>query len=271
MRATAVKSAFRAARIHISAAPGHYGKEMYEALFPVASVQRKAFYNFGAGKWRHPYWTNVDYHSDFYNNKSELIDIHWDIASLKPVPVETGTAELVYSSHTIEHLLDRHVDHMLAEAARILKPGGLCRITTPNIRLYYEAYKRGDIYFNYHYRYDQPFSSKRELAPWLVHEMASQLRRSDRAGEVESILASMPMEEAFTRLSGMIDFDIQRRETGDHVSWWTNEKLSAALKRAGFSDTIISVAGGSVSPVMRDRFHFDTVIPTCSLFVEGVR
>ena len=132
--------------------PGKYPPDqLYRRLFPAESITHKAFYNFGSGVWRHPLWTNIDYDSHYYAYKSDLIDINWDIASGAPVSVENNAAELVYSSHTVEHLLDAHVDHMLSEAFRILKPGGIIRVTTPNIQLNWEAYKRGDVCFTHHF------------------------------------------------------------------------------------------------------------------------
>ncbi len=264
---------------------GDYGPRFYQSRFPEDSIRAKAFYNIGSGKWRHPIWTNVDYSSEYYGYDESLIDLEWDIASLRPVPIADETAELVYSSHTVEHLLDGQVDFLLGEIARILKPGGVLRITTPNIRLYYLAYKRRDVHFNHHYGSKLQFGqgetfTRDRLSIWLVNEFATQLVQSVCDGhvprfqdpkELDALLASGTMEDTFARLSAMIDFDLQRKAPCHHVSWWTNEKLCAAMKRAGFSETVVSVRGGSISPAMRDLRYFDAVIPTCSLFVDAIK
>ena len=78
------------------------------------------------------------------------------------------------------------------------------------------------------------------------------------------------MEEVFDRLCAEIDSELQRKAVGHHVNWWTNEKLSAALKRAGFSESVPNVAGGSVAPAMRDTLFFDKQNPTFSIFVDGI-
>lgn len=263
---------------------GLYGAELYRKTFPAESIQRKAFYNLGSGDWRHPFWTNVDYSSAYYGYEDSLIDINWDITLCKPLPVKTASAELVYCSHTVEHLLDEHIDWMLSEACRILKPGGIARITTPNIQLYYEAYKREDLFFNYHYEHFTPLeghgNDKDALAWWLVNEFATQLVQVvspghsphfKSASEVRAILDTMPMNEALAKIASLLDFKVQQKTPGNHVNWWTNDKLVAALERAGFSRVVISLAGGSISPAMRDTAFFDTVNPTSSLFVEGVK
>jgi predicted SAM-dependent methyltransferase len=52
----------------------------------------------------------------------------------KPWPFESGSAEAVNSEHFIEHLELDQARVYLAEAYRVLRPGGLIRTTTPNLR-----------------------------------------------------------------------------------------------------------------------------------------
>lgn len=264
-----------------------YGEaKLYRRLYSETSLSGRAFYNLGAGDWRHRFWTNVDYASDYYNYDPSLIDIPWDITEEKPLPVEDETAELCYCSHTVEHLQDKHVDHLLAEATRILKPGGVLRVTCPNMQAYYLAWKRRDVFFYYHYDYIVPFGeetgsyTKDTMSKWLVNEMATQLVQSVKPGhaprytdakELDDILSGGPMEEVFDRLCSEVDFSLQRIVPGHHVNWWTNEKLCKAMKRAGFSETMVSVAGGSVAPAMRDRQYFDKQNPTFSIFVDAIK
>jgi predicted SAM-dependent methyltransferase len=264
--------------------------ELYEKLFPRESLDNKRFYNFGSGDWRHRYWTNVDYNSAYYRYGRSLIDIRWDIASGEPVKIESNSAELVYCSHTVEHLLDEHVDHMLREAHRVLKTGGVIRITTPNAALLYWAYKRRDANFNRHYGADYGFGendttySIERMPIWIVNEIATQLVQGvhgeERIGakllenttEIDRIFdQSRTMEEAFSAICGMIDFRLQREAPGQHVNWWTNQKLEGACRRAGFEHTVVNVPGGSVSPVMRNRNYFDLVDSTYSIFVDAIK
>lgn len=50
------------------------------------------------------------------------------------IPHGSGTVDAIYSSHMIEHL-DRHeAASFLAECRRVLKPGGVLRLSAPNLR-----------------------------------------------------------------------------------------------------------------------------------------
>ena len=119
--------------------------ELHCELFGAEAVAERRFFNIGAGGFRHAAWQNVDPPSEHY---SEInygnIDIEWDISRLQPLPVKDESAFIVYTSHTIEHLMDKHDRHMFTEAYRILKPGGIIRATTPDIDLYYQAYLQND-------------------------------------------------------------------------------------------------------------------------------
>lgn len=260
---------------------------IYEKLYDDVTLEKRRFFNIGSGHWRHKYWTNVDYASDYYNYESNLIDVPWDISLLQPLLVESGSAELAFCSHTVEHLTDEQNRNMFREARRILNTGGVFRITCPNIEQYYQAYARRDMYISGHHGYNIPFDemetkagfSKAEFSQWFVYEIATQLVTSidghkprydrDYAG-LDRIFQTMPVEEALDYLCGQIDYDLQRKLPGTHINWWTADKVCRELRAAGFSATVVSVPGGSVAPVMRDRAYFDTVSPTFSLFVEGI-
>lgn len=50
------------------------------------------------------------------------------------IPHVSGTVDVVYSSHMIEHLDRREAVSFLAECLRVLKPGGLLRVAAPDVR-----------------------------------------------------------------------------------------------------------------------------------------
>jgi predicted SAM-dependent methyltransferase len=58
----------------------------------------------------------------------------------RPFPIEDECFEWVYSEHLIEHLDLRQAIVWLREVHRLLRPGGLVRISTPSLRLYAEGY-----------------------------------------------------------------------------------------------------------------------------------
>ena len=75
-----------------------------------------------------------------YNEKEYLnvdivpfpkVDLVFDIT--KQFPIAAGVIAEVLSVATLEHLRREHVDHVLREFFRILAPGGLLRVSTPDI------------------------------------------------------------------------------------------------------------------------------------------
>src|SRR6185295_10958452 len=123
------------------------------ALYGEDSVRRRAFYNIGAGSFRHPAWTNVDFDSDWYecnrNNTLSPGNISHDLLSLKPLPIESGSACILYTSHTVEHVTNEADEVLFREAHRILKPGGVVRVTTNSTDLAYRAYRTKDRSYYY--------------------------------------------------------------------------------------------------------------------------
>ncbi len=59
------------------------------------------------------------------------VDIVFDIT--KRFPMDDGVIEEVFSAATLEHLRRPHVDHVLKEFFRVLRPGGLAQVSTPDI------------------------------------------------------------------------------------------------------------------------------------------
>lgn len=58
-------------------------------------------------------------------------------------PIEAGALSLVYADNVIEHISLDAGRVMLAEAYRCLRPGGVIRLVTPDIRLHVELYLAG--------------------------------------------------------------------------------------------------------------------------------
>lgn len=77
-------------------------------------------------------WLNTDI------NRT-LSDVYYLDAARK-FPFEDETFDFVFSEHLIEHLGFQGAKNMLCEVFRILKPGGVLRIATPDIRFLFELY-----------------------------------------------------------------------------------------------------------------------------------
>jgi hypothetical protein len=93
----------------------------YEHRYGADALEKRRFYNIGAGEmWYHPFWTAMD-----ISLISPEAGISYDFNDHTPFPIETNTAKLIYSSHCLEHLNQKILDHVLVESYRALEPGGL--------------------------------------------------------------------------------------------------------------------------------------------------
>ena len=61
------------------------------------------------------------------------------------IPEHSGSVDVLYTSHMLEHLDRMDAMKFLAEAKRVIRKGGILRIAVPNIRYYVDMYmKDGD-------------------------------------------------------------------------------------------------------------------------------
>ena len=88
--------------------------------------------NLGCGTKYHKDWINIDFVS---NNKDIL---SYDL--LKGIPYKDNTFDVVYHSHLIEHLSKIEGVSFIKECYRVLKPGGIIRIATPNLEAIVKNY-----------------------------------------------------------------------------------------------------------------------------------
>jgi predicted SAM-dependent methyltransferase len=64
----------------------------------------------------------------------------------EPLPFEAGCVDWAYAEHLIEHVSVPVAIGWLREVRRILAPGGLLRLTTPDLRRYVEGYLGGEFF-----------------------------------------------------------------------------------------------------------------------------
>ena len=77
----------------------------------------------GAGPLHLPGWLNTDLISG---------EVHLDLA--RPLPLPSNAFAYAYAEHLIEHFAPAPGGRLLAELHRVLRPGGVLRLTTPDLQ-----------------------------------------------------------------------------------------------------------------------------------------
>lgn len=261
--------------------------ELYRKNYQRESLEEKRLYNVGSGNFYHPFWSNLDYVSDWYKSVQKNVT-HIDLMEKKPLPIADSSAEIFYTSHTIEHIKDDAVENLFKEVYRALKPGGFFRVTTgPDADTDYEALMRRDedwFFWNKWYEkpgtYEQTYHKPATSVPleerWL-HHVASQLAPNDKSPsslkinseKIKELLSKKTKEEALDYFTSLCEF--QSARPGNHISWWNYEKIKNYLKNAGFKNVYKSGYGQSFCPVLRNTQYFDNTHPQISVYVEAVK
>lgn len=91
--------------------------------------------NLGAGGDYRDGWANLD-----IGGRRNLI---WDLT--KPLPLKISSIRYVYSEHFIEHVSREDAVKLLSNARACMKSDGVIRLSTPDLRLFSEAYLAGDV------------------------------------------------------------------------------------------------------------------------------
>jgi len=90
--------------------------------------------NLGCGRNKKAGWINVDLRS----HAEYRIDLR------RPWPIPDATTEVVYSEHVFEHFAyPEEARHFLAEALRVLRPGGTLSLGVPDTGLILEDFAAG--------------------------------------------------------------------------------------------------------------------------------
>lgn len=86
----------------------------------------------GCGTIDHPGFVNIDGRPARHVHHVQGLDRLGNFAS--------GSAEMVYACHCLEHIARDDLPRVLAEWARVLKPGGVLRVSVPDFDLLVDTY-----------------------------------------------------------------------------------------------------------------------------------
>jgi predicted SAM-dependent methyltransferase len=67
--------------------------------------------------------------------------IGWDLT--RPLPIESGTVDFIFHEHFLEHLDLARGRALTQECWRLLRPGGVLRVSTPDLRKLVDEYLAG--------------------------------------------------------------------------------------------------------------------------------
>ena len=119
-------------------------------------LRRRGFkgLHIGCGSLRYSGWMNTDLVG------TPGIDFALDVE--KPLPIANGVLDAIYGSEVIEHIQRETAKRFLHQAYRVLKPGGVLRLTTPDLKAVCEIYMGIN---------DQT-SLEDQKSTWLEHEFS---------------------------------------------------------------------------------------------------
>jgi SAM-dependent methyltransferase len=97
----------------------------------LAKSGRPLLLHLGCGRTLLDGWVNID-----------LVGMHpdlwWDL--LKPLPWPDGSADAAFLQHVIEHFPLTDALRLLRETRRVLRPGGVARVSVPDFGRYMKSY-----------------------------------------------------------------------------------------------------------------------------------
>lgn len=139
----------------------------------------KRFANIGCGRTHHPDWDNYDLQPA--SPEVQKIDLNW------PLEITNGQYQALYCSHVLEHLSRSKAPAVLGEFARILAPGGVCRMVVPDLELmcrHYLAELEAVV------SSDNDASARHE---WMTMELIDQMTRTVSGGFMGRLWWSRPL------------------------------------------------------------------------------
>jgi predicted SAM-dependent methyltransferase len=107
---------------------------MAETTTTTSTIRRL---NWGCGNHTRPGWINSD------NKQAPYIDMSCDIRD--GLPLGNGSMDYVVSIHALPEVPYEQLVPVLQELRRVLAPGGVLRISLPDLLKGVRAYERGDV------------------------------------------------------------------------------------------------------------------------------
>ena len=246
--------------------------------FPKDSLKNKKFLNVGAGKFQHKFWTNIDYGSEQYA-KIQTNFVELNLMEEPKFPFEDNSIEIIYTSHTIEHITNNPVLNFIKESQRILKKGGVLRITCPDSKLLLNSVKfKVENFWDWRKEWFlKQFNitpEEIELEDFLIRELST--ARCRFFENVKDPLFPKDVQEKMENLDddAFLEWIVEKNVFDEkfanyHINYWSFKKLEDMCIKAGFSKIYRSGFGQSLSPPLTNTKLFDNTHPKMSLYFEA--
>ena len=224
------------------------------------------YLNIGSRLFVRKNWRLLDYtgnHSYKVGDRGELLDFDIDLIACRKFPLLDNSVDLLFSSHCLEHIGDAPAQNIFNEAYRLLKQGGVFRVSLPDADLFYDTYKRNDIaWFRGITRRWKP-----EWPIEMHYFKYVSARYMGTVGGVRKNVQKLSKEAFFEKYHKEI-YDSNDNVSG-HITWFNHDKVKRMAEKAGFTDIRLSSPHQSVSEEMRAP-EFDKH-EKFSLYVDIVR
>ena len=232
------------------------------------------FINFGSGAFFHKRWKNYDYpgQSKYYQNLQgiegkDFYSIDLNDINLKISEIDESV-ELIYCSHTLEHLDNKSSLRFLSECFRILKKGGVLRVALPNTK--------NDFYLCWCLISQDGIDEN--LKKNYIRDATNHILTDCKDMSFEKITELIKESEYDSRLfyekvienyPDNVNFKKQNPER--HVNYVDFRSLIKTVNEIGFKSTIPTYQGSSVVSPFTNLHVFDSTEPHISFYADIVK
>jgi len=132
----------------------------------IALPEKDLCVNIGCGPNALPEWVNLD------AARGDRIDIVWDLR--RGLPFRDRSCTAIFGEHVIEHIPKDGAEFLLRECHRVLQPGGVVRLSTPDAGKFLRAYVNHQEFLN-DSRFPDPADTPMDRVNMMMREFGQHL------------------------------------------------------------------------------------------------
>ena len=235
--------------------------------------------NIGSGDYHITDFVSLDLDSERYHANDKNSFINFDIRK-DLLPYADSKVNNIYISHVIEHIENTYIENLFHECFRVLKKGGVLRISTPDAKFLYDVSQFKNSYWTWRKHWFEDAdnveenldTSKLSQIDYFIKEIAT-----PKSPYYKNKISNIPTDLDFNNYSynelvNLLNKNLQFRYefSGDHIKYWDFDKVYNLGQKCGFKEIINSKYLGSVSELMR-RDEFDQKAVMMSLYVDLIK